>query len=131
MGAAVDGTSDVRICPHCGVHYPAIKHPEHSRLRHAVWWCVRCRNKERKREQRESDRIAGRLRHKPNTPGACVGHGPKRTTPETAAKLKALFDRDPDKVIHQLCKLLEGMPCTREALCQAVNQREGLFGHPY
>lgn len=127
MGVAVAGTSEVRTCPHCGVDYPGLKQPQRSRLRHSEWWCSRCRNRERKRGQREADRIAGRLRHKPNTPGAFVGHGPKRTTPETAAKLKALFDRDPEKAIHQLCKLLEGMPC--EALCQAVRRNESPTGH--
>lgn len=87
--------------------YPPLQCPQNSKRRTArpVWTCHKCYTRERRR--------AGFVQHvayKQRTPGAITGPGPKEVTPETKEKLKALFRKDPEAVIHRLCQLLEGMP---------------------
>lgn len=92
-----------RTCPGCGGQFPAPRFPNYRRKNsRPVWTCTKCYKEECKRAGRSS------AAYKQRTPGAVVGTGGKRASQETQAKLKALFDREPQMVIHRLCCLLEG-----------------------
>ena len=96
-----------RICPVCGGKFPPLLNPNYriAKTARPVWTCSKCYQKER----RDSGASNKHKHYKQRTPGAITGPGAKESTPETKARIKALFDRDPLAVIHRLCDLLEGM----------------------
>ena len=99
----------MRTRPECNQTEPEPKHPEKRRSNAApVWTCRKCRNKLRKRAQRATG-FRPNAHYKQRTLGAITGPAERRTTPETAAKIRALFETEPEKTIHRLCDLLEGL----------------------
>ena len=118
-----------RICPGCGGKFPPLRYPNNRNQRTArpVWTCTLCYRRERRNAGHRSTKpSSGSLKdHQKRTPGAITGPGPKETTPETREKLRQLFRRDPEKVIHRLCDLMEGKPCLEEIAKLSQPRSEG------
>jgi len=110
-----------RICPGCGGKFPPLRYPNNRNAKTArpVWTCDPCYRKQRRKAGKDGNKPSSRTAlkdYQKRTPGAITGPGARRPTPETVAKLRALFQRDPDAVIHRLCDLLRGVPDVKTLL---------------
>lgn len=111
----------MRTCPGCNQVFPSPTGPTPHNAR-AVWTCSPCC------ELRLSPLSLRSRQYKARTPGAIEGHGPKRASPETQARLAALFRTDPEKVIHKLCDLMEGFHAGEKlkAIARAARKGQGI-----
>lgn len=112
----------MRTCPGCNQQFPAVKEQYRRKWARPVWTCTQCYKRQRREAGLET------MTHKIRIPGAIEGHGPKRASPETQARLAALFRTDPEKVIHKLCDLMEGFHAGEKlkAIARAARKGQGI-----